>query len=81
LALSIFLSKRTVSIPFSCAKISAAHAPEGPPPTTATLYFIERAVEETGRWETGAGVKEEGLKAAAEAMRERAAVNFMMEDG
>ena len=81
LALSIFLSKRTVSIPFSWAKISAAHAPDGPPPTTATLYFIERADDAAERWVTGVeDVKEEGVKAAAEptAIRERAAVNFML---
>lgn len=43
-ALSIFRSKNTVSIFFSCAKISAAQAPDGPPPTTATLYFISNMV-------------------------------------
>mmetsp|Transcript_40127 Transcript_40127/g.96920 ORF Transcript_40127/g.96920 Transcript_40127/m.96920 type:complete len:215 (-) Transcript_40127:162-806(-) len=42
LALSIFRSNMTVSMPFSWAKISAAHAPEGPPPTTATLYRMSR---------------------------------------
>lgn len=40
LALSILRSNMTVSIPFSWAKISAAQDPAGPPPTTATLYFI-----------------------------------------
>ena len=39
-ALSILRSNITVSNPRSCAKISAAQAPEGPPPTTATLYLI-----------------------------------------
>ena len=43
-ALSIFRSKNTVSIFFSCANISAAQAPDGPPPTTATLYFISNMV-------------------------------------
>jgi hypothetical protein len=47
LALSSFRSNKTVSIPFSCAKISAAQAPDGPPPTTATLYFMQRAEEES----------------------------------
>lgn len=46
LALSSFRSNKTVSIPFSCAKISAAQAPAGPPPTTATLYFMDKAVDE-----------------------------------
>lgn len=45
-ALSIFLSKNTVSIFFSWAKISAAQAPDGPPPTTATLYFISNMVDD-----------------------------------
>ena len=45
-ALSIFLSKNTVSIFFSWAKISAAQAPDGPPPTTATLYFISNIVDD-----------------------------------
>ena len=43
-ALSIFLSKRTHSILGFLARASAAHAPEGPPPTTATLYFCPAAV-------------------------------------
>ena len=45
-ALSIFRSKNTVSMFFSCAKISAAQAPEGPPPTTAILYFISNMVDD-----------------------------------
>ncbi len=45
-ALSIFLSKNTVSIFFSWAKISEAQAPDGPPPTTATLYFISNMVDD-----------------------------------
>ena len=76
-ALSIFLSKSTVSIPFSWAKISAAHAPDGPPPTTATLYFMERAEEDTGLWATGDEVKEKAV--AVDAMREIAAANFMVD--
>jgi hypothetical protein len=44
-ALSSLRSNRTVSIERSCAKISAAQAPDGPPPTTATLYFMQRAEE------------------------------------
>ena len=44
-ALSIFLSKRTHSMLGFLASASAAHAPEGPPPTTATLYFWPAAVE------------------------------------
>lgn len=70
----------TVSIPFSWAKISAAHAPEGPPPTTATLYFMSSEVEEdwATRWATGVDlVKEEGVKAEAPARRERAVMNFI----
>ena len=43
-ALSIFLSKRTHSMLGFLASASAAHAPEGPPPTTATLYFWPAAV-------------------------------------
>mmetsp|Transcript_44723 Transcript_44723/g.87695 ORF Transcript_44723/g.87695 Transcript_44723/m.87695 type:complete len:208 (-) Transcript_44723:137-760(-) len=43
LALSSLRSNSTVSTFFSWAKISAAQAPEGPPPTTATRYFISRA--------------------------------------
>jgi hypothetical protein len=39
LALSIFLSKRVHSILGFLASASAAHDPEGPPPTTATLNF------------------------------------------
>ena len=39
LALSIFLSKRMHSMFGFLARASAAQAPDGPPPTTATLYF------------------------------------------
>ena len=39
LQLSILRSNNTVSIFGFCANISAAHAPDGPPPTTATLYL------------------------------------------
>jgi hypothetical protein len=39
LQLSILRSNIIVSIFGFCAKISAAHAPDGPPPTTATLYL------------------------------------------
>ena len=44
LALSIFLSKRTHSMLGFLARASAAHAPDGPPPTTATLYFWPTAI-------------------------------------
>ena len=43
-ALSIFLSKRTHSMFGFLASASAAQAPDGPPPTTATLYFWPAAV-------------------------------------
>mmetsp|Transcript_14600 Transcript_14600/g.42803 ORF Transcript_14600/g.42803 Transcript_14600/m.42803 type:complete len:228 (+) Transcript_14600:975-1658(+) len=81
LALSSLRSKRTVSIPFSCAKISAAQAPEGPPPTTATLYFMHRAEEEAAEWATGAvRTNEDGEKADAPAARVARAkpVNFIL---
>lgn len=39
LALSIFLSNSTHSMLGFLARASAAQAPDGPPPTTATLYF------------------------------------------
>lgn len=39
LQLSILRSNIIVSILGFCAKISAAHAPDGPPPTIATLYL------------------------------------------
>jgi hypothetical protein len=65
-ALSILRSNITVSIPFSCAKISAAQAPEGPPPTTATLYFMDKEVSAAARCATGVVcTKDEGEKAAA----------------
>ena len=48
-ALSIFLSKRTHSIFGFLASASAAHAPDGPPPTTATLYFCPAATSEVMR--------------------------------
>ena len=63
LALSSLRSKRTVSIPFSWAKISAAQAPEGPPPTTATLYFMLRALS-LATLATGPLVKEEVVEKA-----------------
>ena len=44
LALSIFLSNRTHSMFGFLARASAAQAPEGPPPTTATVYFLPEAV-------------------------------------
>ena len=80
LALSSFLSNRTVSTPFSWAKISAAQAPDGPPPTTATLYFMSRDVADEARWATGAvRTKEDGAKAEAAAAMEATAamVNFI----
>jgi hypothetical protein len=63
-ALSNFRSKRKVSIPFSWAKTSAAHAPEGPPPTTATLYFISNELELCGALIRPAPMKLLGVKAA-----------------
>ena len=72
----------TVSMFFSWAKISAAHAPAGPPPTTATLYFMLREEEDAiGVLVTGVVlVKDEGLKADTEAVTAVRArmVNFMM---
>ena len=81
LALSILRSKRTVSIPFSWAKISAAQAPAGPPPTTATLYFIQRELEDVGTPATDFPAKEEAVKAEEEATSaERVTrVNFIFE--
>lgn len=67
LALSSLRSKRTVSMPFSCAKISAAQAPAGPPPTTATLYFMQSAEVDVGALTTFP-VKEEAENAEAEVM-------------
>ena len=67
LALSILRSNMTVSIPFSWAKISAAQAPAGPPPTTATLYFMFKADDETGTPATLLPANDEAEKAEAEA--------------
>jgi hypothetical protein len=53
-----------VSIPFSWAKTSAAHAPEGPPPTTATLYFISKELELCGALIRPVPMKLLGVKAA-----------------
>ena len=79
LALSILRSKRTVSTFFSLAKISAAHAPEGPPPTTATLYFMSRDVEEATLWDTPPPLmKEEGVKEAADPTRLEEMTSFMV---
>jgi hypothetical protein len=80
LALSSLRSIKKVSTPFSCAKISAAHAPDGPPPTTATLYFMHNDDEDAGTFATVFPTKEDGEKAVAEAtMSENAAtVNFMI---
>ena len=47
LALSIFLSNSVHSMLGFCAKISAAHDPEGPPPITAT--FILTPVAASGK--------------------------------
>jgi hypothetical protein len=80
LALSILRSKKTVSIFFSCAKISAAQAPEGPPPTTATLYFISNIVVDVTPDTAGFPRKLEAVKAdtvATQALRV-ARKNFMM---
>lgn len=44
LALSIFLSKRVHSMLGLLPRASAAQAPAGPPPTTATLNFCGAAV-------------------------------------
>lgn len=78
LALSSLRSKRTVSIPFSWAKISAAQAPDGPPPTTATLYFMLREVEVVGEWPTLRPENEEGEKAVAEVMARAAMQSFIV---
>jgi hypothetical protein len=82
LALSNLRSNMTVSMFFSWAKISAAHAPAGPPPTTATLYFMLREEEDAiGDLVTGVTlVKDEGLKADTEAVTAVRArmVNFML---
>jgi hypothetical protein len=43
LALSILRSKRMHSMLGFLANASAAHAPEGPPPSTATLYLVPGA--------------------------------------
>jgi hypothetical protein len=70
-----------VSIPFSWAKISVAQAPDGPPPITATLYFMDKAESAAARCATGVFcTKEEGVNAAAvDAMVAMvASVNFMM---
>ena len=80
LALSIFLSNRTVSMLFSWAKISAAHAPEGPPPTTATLYFMSKEEEaEAVQWETPLLRKEDGVNDATVPTRRGAMTCFMLE--
>merc|ERR1719183_311724 len=79
LALSIFLSNKTVSIPFSWAKISAAQAPDGPPPITATLYFISSDDDvEAALCATPPLMKDEGVNAAAELTRRDATVSFMI---
>ena len=79
LALSSLRSNMTVSIPFSWAKISAAHAPEGPPPTTATLYFISKAEEDLGTFMEVFPMKEEVEKALAVAKPATATrVNFIL---
>ena len=69
---------KKVSIDLSFANTSAAHAPEGPPPTTATLYFIEGTAVEDARTRVEAARLrrlEEGTRAsttcAATVMRER----------
>ena len=78
-ALSSFRSNRTVSILFSCAKISAAQAPDGPPPTTATLYFILSEEEVATLWPTvDRPVKAEGVKAVTETKPARAKANFIL---
>ena len=70
-ALSILRSKKTVSIFFSCAKISAAQAPDGPPPTTATLYFISNDVDDdVGTPTICLPTKDDGVKATAVAVKQ-----------
>merc|ERR1719440_1570986 len=55
LQLSILRSKRVVSTLGALAKISAAHAPEGPPPMTATLIGRSSAMATLDRiWGCGA---------------------------
>jgi hypothetical protein len=81
LALSSLRSKKTVSIPFSWAKISAAQAPDGPPPTTATLYFMLSAEDAAVEWATLRPEKEEGEKAEAEVMAMAASESFMLRLG
>ena len=44
LALSILRSNKMHSMFGFVARASAAHAPEGPPPITATLYLVPGAV-------------------------------------
>lgn len=65
---------------FSCAKISAAQAPDGPPPTTATLYFMSRAEVDCGTLAIRLPTNEEGVKATAVAVRKAnvAMENFMV---
>ena len=68
---------------FSWAKISAAQAPDGPPPTTATLYFMSREVDEdvavdATLWDTPPLMKEEGVKDAAEPTRREAMASFIV---
>ena len=80
LALSSLRSKRKVSIPFSWAKISAAQAPDGPPPTTATLYFMQSDEAECTPLLTDLPAKDDGVKADAEAatVARVSRLNFMV---
>ena len=81
-ALSILRSKNTVSIFCSCAKISAAQAPDGPPPTTATLYFISNTVDEVGTlWTICLPTNDDGVNATAVAERQERMVieSFMVQ--
>ena len=77
----IFRSKKKVSIFFSCANISAAQAPDGPPPTTATVYFISNAVDDNvGTPTICLPTKEDGVKATAVAVKQERMVieSFMV---
>ncbi len=80
-ALSILRSNSTVSTFFSFAKISAAHAPDGPPPTTATLYFMSREVEDDddALWDTPPPLmNDDGAKDATDPTRMEETTSFMV---
>jgi hypothetical protein len=79
LALSSLRSIIKVSTPFSCAKISAAHAPDGPPPTTATLYFMHNDEDEAGTLAIDFPTNVDAVNADADATMsvKAATVNFI----